>query len=58
MAKHSRTASFLAWLPQAALLGIARALPAPARLAFAGWFARTAVALVPNLRTRVEAISA
>ncbi|MFO1106482.1 MAG: lysophospholipid acyltransferase family protein [Amaricoccus sp.] len=54
MAKHSRTASFLAWLPQAALLGLARALPARARLAFAGWFARTAVAAVPSLRARVE----
>lgn len=51
---RSKAASWLAWLPQAALLGVARALPPRARLGFAGWFARTAVDLVPKLRAPVE----
>lgn len=46
--------STLGWLPQAALIGVARALPARARLAFASAFARTLVTLVPSLRARVE----
>ena len=46
--------SWLAWLPQAALLGLARALPYRARLAFGSAFLRAAVALVPSLRARVE----
>jgi KDO2-lipid IV(A) lauroyltransferase len=46
--------AWLAWLPQAALLGLARALPARARLAFASAFARALVLLVPDLRRRVE----
>lgn len=46
---------YLAWLPQAALLGIARALPYRARLAFGSLFLRAAVAVVPDLRRRVEA---
>lgn len=45
---------WMAWLPQAALIGLARALPFRARLAFGSWFTRTAVALVPGLRARVE----
>ncbi len=44
----------LAYAPQAALLAIARALPYRARLAFASGFLRIAVAVVPNLRNRVE----
>lgn len=44
----------LAYLPQAALLAIARALPYRARLAFASAFLRAAVAVVPDLRRRVE----
>lgn len=44
----------LAWLPQGALLGLARALPYRARLGFASLFLRTAVAVVPDLRRRVE----
>lgn len=51
---RSKVASWLAWLPQAALLWVARALPIRARLGFAGRFARIAVDLVPNLRDRVE----
>lgn len=47
-------ASVLAFLPQAALLAVARALPYRARLAFAAGFLRAAVALVPNLRGRVD----
>ena len=47
-------AQYLAWLPQGALLGLARALPARARLGFASLFLRTAVAIVPDLRRRVE----
>ncbi len=54
MAKRGKFASFLTWLPQAALLGIARALPVRTRLGFTSWFARTAVRLVPSLRGRVE----
>jgi len=50
----SRVLSFLAWLPQGLLLAIARALPYRARLAFASGFARLLVALVPDLRHRVE----
>ena len=46
--------SWLAWLPQAALLGIARALPYRARLALGSAVLRAAVALVPSLRARVE----
>ena len=47
-------AQYLAWLPQGALLGLARALPVRARLGFASLFLRTAVAVVPDLRRRVE----
>jgi KDO2-lipid IV(A) lauroyltransferase len=54
MARRSRATSFLAWLPQAALIGLARALPYRARLAFASAFARALVALVPDLRRRVD----
>ena len=46
--------SWLAWLPQAALLGLARALPYRARLALGSAVLRAAVALVPGLRARVE----
>jgi KDO2-lipid IV(A) lauroyltransferase len=49
-----RLAQYLAWLPQGALLGLARALPYRARLGFAALFLRTVVALVPDLRRRVE----
>lgn len=54
MAKKSRAASYLAWLPQAALLGLARALPVRPRLALASWLARAAVATIPSLGARVE----
>src|SRR5690606_40654794 len=54
MARRSKALSFLTWLPQGALIGLARALPYRARLAFAAGFARTLVALVPDLRRRVE----
>jgi KDO2-lipid IV(A) lauroyltransferase len=54
MARRSRALSFLAWLPQGALIALARALPYRARLAFASAFARSLVALVPGLRRRVE----
>ena len=54
MARRSKAMSFLAWLPQGALLAIARALPYRARLAFASAVARTLVALVPDLRHRVD----
>lgn len=46
--------SWLAWLPQKAMLGLARALPARARLAFAAGFTRTLVAAVPDMRARVD----
>jgi KDO2-lipid IV(A) lauroyltransferase len=54
VARRSQTLSFLAWLPQAALLGVARALPYRARLAFASGFTRALVAIVPEMRRRVE----
>jgi len=54
MARRSKALSFATWLPQAALIGLARALPARARLAFAAGFARLLVAAVPGLRRRVE----
>lgn len=50
----NRVASFLAYLPQAALLAVARALPYRARLAFASRLLRTAVAALPDLRRRVD----
>lgn len=45
---------YLAYLPQAALLALARALPYRARLAFGSAFLRAAVGVVPDLRQRVE----
>jgi KDO2-lipid IV(A) lauroyltransferase len=54
MARRSKALSFLTWLPQAALIGLARALPYRARLAFAAGVARALVALVPDLRRRVD----
>lgn len=44
-----------AWLPAAAALGIARALPWRARLAFGGWLGRRIVLGAPKFRRRVEA---
>lgn len=44
----------IAYLPQAALLALAGALPCRARLWLGSAFLRTAVALVPDLRNRVE----
>lgn len=46
--------AFLVWLPERALIGLARILPYRARLAFGSAFLRAAVALVPDLRRRVE----
>jgi Kdo2-lipid IVA lauroyltransferase/acyltransferase len=46
--------SFLAFLPQAALLGIARLLPYRARLAFGSLIARLLVGLLPEMRARVD----
>ncbi len=54
MARRGNLPSLLAYLPQGLLIGIARALPYRARLAFAAGFARALVALVPDLRRRVE----
>ncbi len=54
MAGRSGIVDFLAWVPQGALLGLARALPYRARLGFASTFLRAAVALVPDLRRRVD----
>ena len=54
MARRSKALSFLTFLPQAALIGIARALPYRARLGFAAGFARLLVAAVPSLRARAE----
>lgn len=55
MAKpRPRAVSFLTYLPQAALLGIARALPPRARLAFASAFARALIGVLPKMRGRVE----
>ena len=54
MAARSPALSFLAWLPQAALIGIARLLPYRARLAFASGFTRLLVAVVPDMRRRVD----
>jgi KDO2-lipid IV(A) lauroyltransferase len=52
--ERSRTARFLAYLPQAALLGFLRALPSGARLGLSSWLGRLAVNRVPRLRNRVE----
>jgi KDO2-lipid IV(A) lauroyltransferase len=51
---RSAALDYLAWLPQGALLGIARALPYESRLAFGSAFLRAAVAVVPDLRRRVD----
>ena len=55
MARRSPAISFLAYLPQAALLGAARLLPARARLAFVSGFTRLLVAAIPDMRRRVDA---
>jgi KDO2-lipid IV(A) lauroyltransferase len=54
MARRAPALSFLAFLPQAALLGLARALPYRARLAFGSLVARLLIGLVPDMRRRVE----
>lgn len=54
MARRSKALSFLTWLPQAALIGVARALPYRTRLAFASGFSRLLVTAVPALRARAE----
>jgi KDO2-lipid IV(A) lauroyltransferase len=55
MAKaKSWTASYLAYLPQAALLGFFRALPAGPRGRIASHIGRLAVNRVPRLRNRIE----
>lgn len=54
MAARSPLTSALAFAPQAMLLAIARALPHRARLGFGSALMRGAVALVPDLRARVE----
>lgn len=51
---RSRTLRFLAYLPQAALIGALRALPAGPRLRLASRLGRIAVNRVPRLRNRVE----
>jgi Kdo2-lipid IVA lauroyltransferase/acyltransferase len=55
VARRSPVLSYLAWLPQAALIGVARLLPARARLAFASGFTRLLVAALPDMRRRVDA---
>src|SRR5687768_10925485 len=55
MGRRSPVLSYLAWLPQAALLAVARRLPARARLAFASGVTRLLVAVVPDMRRRVDA---
>ena len=54
VARRRPVLSLVAFLPQAALLGLARALPYRGRLGFAGWLMRRAVALKPDLRARVN----
>jgi KDO2-lipid IV(A) lauroyltransferase len=54
MSSRSAVASLLAYLPQAALLGIARLLPHRARLAYASGITRLLVAVLPGMRARVE----
>lgn len=52
--RRNAVVDFLAWLPQGAVLGIARALPYRARLGFGSAVLRTAVALLPSLRRRID----
>jgi KDO2-lipid IV(A) lauroyltransferase len=54
VARRGPVLSLVGFLPQAALLGVARVLPYRARLAFAAWGMRQAVALLPALRARVD----
>jgi KDO2-lipid IV(A) lauroyltransferase len=54
MAKAPPVLSYLAALPQILLLGLLRILPYRARLGLAAALMRGAVALVPNLRARVD----
>jgi Kdo2-lipid IVA lauroyltransferase/acyltransferase len=53
-AERNRVRDFLVWLPQGLVLGIARALPYRARLAFGSAVLRTAVALSAGLRRRID----
>jgi KDO2-lipid IV(A) lauroyltransferase len=54
VARGGPVRSLVAFLPQAALLGVTRVLPYRARLGLAAWLMRWAVALLPHLRARVE----
>lgn len=54
MAKRGPLLSLITYAPQALLLGVARILPYRARLGFAAWLMRRAVAWVPDLRHRVD----
>ena len=54
MARQSPVVSFLAFPPQAALLAVARVLPYRARLALGAGVARLLVAVVPELRARID----
>ncbi len=45
---------FLAFLPQGAMLAVARALPWRARLAFGSALLRAGIALIPDLRRRID----
>lgn len=51
---RNKVVDWLTWLPQGAVLGIARALPYRARLSFGSAILRTAVACSAGLRRRID----
>jgi KDO2-lipid IV(A) lauroyltransferase len=55
MGKRSVWRQRMAYVPAVAALGIARALPWRARIAFGGWLGRRIVLNVPKFRRRIEA---
>jgi KDO2-lipid IV(A) lauroyltransferase len=55
VARRSPVLSYLAYLPQRLMIGVAELLPYRARLALGSLVLRAAVALLPDLRARVEA---
>jgi KDO2-lipid IV(A) lauroyltransferase len=55
MAKEQRILDWLSWLPEAALLAVARRLPHRARLGLGAGIGRLATTRLPRLRRRIEA---
>jgi KDO2-lipid IV(A) lauroyltransferase len=52
--RRSRIAGWLAFLPAAAALALARSLPYQRRVAFGGWLGRLLLSRIPSFRRRIE----